>query len=133
MFSPRGPTPTQDPRRARLLGRPAKRLIKEPATLPARGMVLGCPATVCAGLEAVPAEYGAHEVIVVTVTHSHAARERSYELLAEAFGSARSGPQRPLLLGHTDFDTMVFNASDIELTRRRGRPHRAESACALFL
>ena len=57
-----------------------------PATRPARRMVLGSPATVRAGLEAVAGEYGADEVIVVTVTHSHAARERSYELIAEAFG-----------------------------------------------
>ena len=32
------------------------------------------------------AEYGADEVIVVTITHDHEARRRSYELLAEAFG-----------------------------------------------
>ncbi len=57
-----------------------------PTTRPARRMVLGSPATVRAGLEAVAGEYGADEVIVVTVTHSHAARERSYELIAEAFG-----------------------------------------------
>ncbi len=31
-------------------------------------------------------EYGADEVIVVTITHDHAARRRSYELVAEAFG-----------------------------------------------
>ena len=31
------------------------------------------------------AEYGAEEVIVVTITHDHAARRRSYELIAEAF------------------------------------------------
>ena len=49
-------------------------------------MVLGSPATVRAGLETVAAEYGAEEVIVVTVTHSPEARERSYELIAEAFG-----------------------------------------------
>lgn len=54
-------------------------------TLPARRMVLGSPATVRAGLEAVADEYGAQEVVVVTVTHSHAARRRSYELIAEAF------------------------------------------------
>ncbi len=60
--------------------------VEEPATLPARRMVLGSPATVRAGLEAVADEYGAGEVIVVTVTHSHAARRRSYELIAEAFG-----------------------------------------------
>ena len=63
---------------------------EEPATLPPRRMVLGSPATVRAGLEAVAAEYGAGEVIVVTVTHSYAARKRSYELIAEAFG-LRSG------------------------------------------
>jgi len=53
-------------------------------------MVLGSPATVRAGLEALAGEYGAGEVIVVTVAHSHAARKRSYELIAEAFG-LRSG------------------------------------------
>jgi luciferase family oxidoreductase group 1 len=51
-----------------------------------RRMVAGDPATVRAGLEAVAAEYGAEEVIVVTITHDHAARRRSYELIAEAFG-----------------------------------------------
>ena len=39
-----------------------------------------------AGLEQIAAEYGADEVMVVTITHDHAARRRSYELLAEAFG-----------------------------------------------
>ena len=31
-------------------------------------------------------EYGADEVIVVTITHDHGARKRSYELIADAFG-----------------------------------------------
>jgi hypothetical protein len=31
-------------------------------------------------------EYGAEEVMVVTITYDHAARRRSYELIAEAFG-----------------------------------------------
>jgi luciferase family oxidoreductase group 1 len=65
--------------------------VEEPATLPARRMVLGSPATVRAGLEAVADEYGAGEVIVVTVTHSHAARRRSYELIAEAFALGSGG------------------------------------------
>jgi len=60
--------------------------VEEPPTLRDRRMVLGSPATVRAGLEAVADEYGAGEVIVVTVAHSHAARERSYELIADAFG-----------------------------------------------
>ncbi len=59
---------------------------EEPKTRRARRMVFGSPATVRTGLEGVAAEYGADEVIVVTVTHSHAARKRSYELIAEAFG-----------------------------------------------
>jgi alkanesulfonate monooxygenase SsuD/methylene tetrahydromethanopterin reductase-like flavin-dependent oxidoreductase (luciferase family) len=48
--------------------------------------VLGSPETVRAGLETIAGEYGADEVIVVTITHSHAARTRSYELIAQAFG-----------------------------------------------
>ncbi|MDQ3609441.1 MAG: LLM class flavin-dependent oxidoreductase [Actinomycetota bacterium] len=62
---------------------------EDPAALRARRMVLGSPATVRAGLETVAGEYGADEVIVVTVTHSHAARRRSYELIAQAFGLRR--------------------------------------------
>src|SRR5947209_1766270 len=48
--------------------------------------IIGSPESARAELEAVASEYGAEEVIVVTITHDHAARRRSYELLAEAFG-----------------------------------------------
>ena len=51
-----------------------------------RRAVVGTPETVRAGLEQVAAEYGADEVLVVTITHDHAARRRSYELIAGAFG-----------------------------------------------
>jgi luciferase family oxidoreductase group 1 len=51
-----------------------------------RRAVIGSPETVRAGLEAVAAEYGADELLVLTITHEHAARRRSYELIAEAFG-----------------------------------------------
>jgi alkanesulfonate monooxygenase SsuD/methylene tetrahydromethanopterin reductase-like flavin-dependent oxidoreductase (luciferase family) len=51
-----------------------------------RRVVVGSPETVRAGLEAVAAEYGASEVLVVTIVHDHAARRRSYELIAKAFG-----------------------------------------------
>ena len=34
------------------------------------------------------AEYGAEEVLVLTITHDHGARRRSYELIAEEFGLA---------------------------------------------
>ncbi len=53
---------------------------------PGRRGIIGSPATVRAGIEALAAEYGAEEVIVVTITYDHAARRRSYELLAEAMG-----------------------------------------------
>jgi luciferase family oxidoreductase group 1 len=51
-------------------------------TLPGRRGIIGSPETVRAGIETLAAEYGAEEVIVVTITHDHGARRRSYELLA---------------------------------------------------
>ena len=51
-----------------------------------RRFVVGSPERVRAGLEEVAAEYGAEEVAVVTITYDHAARRRSYELIASAFG-----------------------------------------------
>ncbi len=50
-----------------------------------RRAVVGSPATVRAGLEQVTRDYGADELMVVTICHSHAARRRSYELIASAF------------------------------------------------
>ena len=52
--------------------------------LPGRRGIIGSPSTVRAGIEQLAGEYGAEEVIVVTITHDHRARRRSYELLAEA-------------------------------------------------
>jgi luciferase family oxidoreductase group 1 len=51
-----------------------------------RRWLVGSPATVTPGLEALAADYGAEEVMIVTITYDHAARKRSYELLARAFG-----------------------------------------------
>ncbi|HWF35355.1 MAG TPA: LLM class flavin-dependent oxidoreductase [Solirubrobacteraceae bacterium] len=51
-----------------------------------RRATIGDPEQVRAGLEAVAAEYGADELMVVTITHDHEARRRSYELIAGAFG-----------------------------------------------
>ncbi|HEU4587811.1 MAG TPA: hypothetical protein VFS11_04145 [Gemmatimonadales bacterium] len=51
-----------------------------------RRRIVGAPETVRAGIEAVAREYGANEVMVVTITYEHAARRRSYELIADAFG-----------------------------------------------
>jgi alkanesulfonate monooxygenase SsuD/methylene tetrahydromethanopterin reductase-like flavin-dependent oxidoreductase (luciferase family) len=52
---------------------------------PGRRSIVGRPEKVRAEIEAVAAEYGAEEVIVVTITHDHQMRRRSYELVAEAF------------------------------------------------
>jgi luciferase family oxidoreductase group 1 len=52
--------------------------------LAGRRLITGSPDTVMAELERVAAEYGADEVVLVTITHDHAARRRSYELVAEA-------------------------------------------------
>jgi luciferase family oxidoreductase group 1 len=51
-----------------------------------RRAIVGSPEKVRAGIETVAQEYGADEVIVVTITYDHGARRRSYELLADAMG-----------------------------------------------
>ena len=47
-----------------------------------RRTIVGTPDKVRAGIEAVANEYGAEEVMVVTITFDHEARKRSYELIA---------------------------------------------------
>jgi len=55
--------------------------------LPARRRIItGAPATVRVALEALAAEYAAEEVFVVNIMHEHAARRRSYELIAREAG-----------------------------------------------
>ncbi len=51
-----------------------------------RRAIVGAPETVREGLLGLAREYGAAVVMVVTITHDHRARLRSYELIAEAFG-----------------------------------------------
>jgi luciferase family oxidoreductase group 1 len=66
-----------------------------PHSLPmGRRAIVGDATSVRSGLEAVAREYGAEEVMVVTITHDHAARLRSYELIADAFelGHEQSQP-----------------------------------------
>src|SRR5258708_31738197 len=55
-------------------------------SLAGRRGIIGSPEKVRAELEQLVSEYGAEEAMVVTITHDHQARRRSYELLAEAFG-----------------------------------------------
>ena len=51
-----------------------------------RRWLVGSPASVKPGIEELAAEYGAEEVMIVTITYDHEARKRSYQLLSEAFG-----------------------------------------------
>jgi alkanesulfonate monooxygenase SsuD/methylene tetrahydromethanopterin reductase-like flavin-dependent oxidoreductase (luciferase family) len=55
------------------------------AVMRRRRAIIGTPATVRDRLTALAEDYGADEIMVVTITYEHAARRRSYELLAEAF------------------------------------------------
>jgi alkanesulfonate monooxygenase SsuD/methylene tetrahydromethanopterin reductase-like flavin-dependent oxidoreductase (luciferase family) len=55
-----------------------------------RRAIVGSPDTVKAKLESLAAAYRAEEVMVVTITYEHAARRRSYELLAAACGLSRT-------------------------------------------
>jgi luciferase family oxidoreductase group 1 len=55
-----------------------------------RRLIVGSPVTVRSGIEEVAAEYGAEEVVILTITFDHAARRRSYELIAEQFGLSQS-------------------------------------------
>jgi luciferase family oxidoreductase group 1 len=57
-----------------------------------RRRLTGDPAQVRADIEEAATAYGAEEVIVVTITHDHQARRRSYELLAAEFALAAAGP-----------------------------------------
>jgi luciferase family oxidoreductase group 1 len=56
------------------------------ALSPRRRTIVGTGPQVREGIEAAAREYGAEEVIVVTITYSHEARRRSYELIAAEFG-----------------------------------------------
>jgi luciferase family oxidoreductase group 1 len=58
-----------------------------PATTPPnRRMITGTPARVREAIESLARDYEAEEVFIVNIMHDHAARRRSYELIAEAFG-----------------------------------------------
>lgn len=53
---------------------------------PNRRMITGTREEVRSAIEAVAAEYGADEALVVNIMYDHHARRRSYELIADAFG-----------------------------------------------
>jgi luciferase family oxidoreductase group 1 len=73
----------------------AKRFIEEervpPEMIPAgRRPVIGTPQRVRAAIEKLAEQYGADEVFLVNIVHDHAARRRSYDLIAQAFAVTRS-------------------------------------------
>ena len=55
------------------------------AQIQQRGIV-GTSAQVKERLDAMAAQFGLDEVIIVTITYDHQVRRRSYELLADAYG-----------------------------------------------
>ena len=78
------PIPVPTPERAeRFL---AEEGLMPASTPPNRRMITGTPARVREAIEALARDYEAEEVFVVNIMHDHAARRRSYELIAEAFG-----------------------------------------------
>ena len=58
------------------------------ASIGGRRAIVGSPPKVRARIEELASAYGAEEVMVVTITHSHEARRRSYELIADEFALA---------------------------------------------
>src|SRR4051794_10218462 len=75
-----GPVPTVEEALAEL----GERALERPADSERR-LVLGSPDEVRVQLEELAERYGVDELVVLTICHDHAARVRSYELLAGAF------------------------------------------------
>jgi alkanesulfonate monooxygenase SsuD/methylene tetrahydromethanopterin reductase-like flavin-dependent oxidoreductase (luciferase family) len=55
---------------------------------------VGTAAKVKRQLNAMAETLGIGELVIVTITHSHAARLRSYDLLADAFGLPSAAPEK---------------------------------------
>jgi len=69
----------------------AQHFLEEEKLLPdqvpiGRRIITGTPARVREAIEAVARNYEAEEVLIVNILHDHAARRRSYELIAKEFG-----------------------------------------------
>ena len=71
-------------------------LAAAPAGPSTRRTIVGAIDKVRAQVEQLADDYGAEEVVAVTITHDHAARRRSYELLADAFDLPISSADRAL-------------------------------------
>jgi luciferase family oxidoreductase group 1 len=87
---PRRPVPTPEDALAELetLGEDADPLTWD--TSPWPRYIVGDAKKVCATLESVGRDLKVEEIMILTVIHDHRARMRSYELLAESFGLAKT-------------------------------------------
>ena len=81
------PIPVPSPEKAIDFMRAEDRLTTVP--LSRRRLIAGSPEHVREALEALAEEYEADELILVTIVHDHAARRRSYELVAGVMGLER--------------------------------------------
>ena len=77
-----GPIPSV----AEALASPLLQQPPEPGYRQPRRLVIGGPGEVRTQLEELAEAHGADELVLVTITHDHEARVRSYELVAKAFG-----------------------------------------------
>lgn len=59
-----------------------------------RRFITGSPETVRKAIEALAEDYGAQEVFLVNILHSHEARRRSYELVAKEFNLHPAGESK---------------------------------------
>ena len=84
---PTGPIPEPAPPGTPLPGSNNPLFVNQRVNKP---LLHGTPAYVKDELESLADSFGADEVLLITITHDHAARVRSYELLADAFDLSRS-------------------------------------------
>jgi luciferase family oxidoreductase group 1 len=77
--------------------------------------IVGSPDTVRAGIEALVAETAADELIVVSDVHDHAARLRSFELIAQAAlagkAAVANGGSLPLRSGRNGPEVKIFRVA----------------------
>ena len=88
---------------------------------------VGSPETVTAGLERLQEATGADELVITTITHDHADRVRSYELLAkEWLGLTTSGfgPGPPGPVAQPEQAEDGQDERDVAVTAAEAGPHR---------
>ena len=102
----------------------------EPAIGGRAGSRRARPSRSAPGSRRVAQQYGADEVIVVTITYDHGARRRSYELLAEAFGLERGAADRPPSRRPARGPRRRRRSSRAPRRRRRAPPARRRAAAA---